>query len=61
MAQTRQPLTNKNGGDGTAQDGRKGNGEEMGYAQMKQELAEESNTVAHLRKSLAQYKRQRSE
>ena len=45
MAQIRQPLADQNGRAGRAQGGRKGRVEEMGVAEMRQELAEACNTI----------------
>ena len=61
MAQTRQPLTDKYGRYGAVHNGRKGNGDELGFAEMKQELAEARNTIAQLRKNQAPDERQSRE
>jgi hypothetical protein len=49
VAQTRQPLADRNGQDGAAQNGRRRNIDEMSDAQAKQELAEVRNTIAQFR------------
>ncbi len=59
MAQTRQPLADKNGQDRQPQGGRKGPTKDKGVAEMRQELAEASNTIAQLHKNQEQSKRQR--
>ena len=59
MAQARQPFTDRNGREGPAQGGGKGPVEEMGLAELRQELAESRNTIYQLRKNQEPFKRQR--
>ena len=54
-------AADKNRREGAAQNGLTRNGDEIGFAEMKQELAEARKTIAQLRKNQAPYKRQRSE
>jgi hypothetical protein len=61
MAQTHPPLADRNGRDCAAQDGRRGNIDEMSGAQAKQELVEVRNTIDQQRKNRAPFKRQRRE
>jgi hypothetical protein len=61
MAQTLQPLADRSGRDGAAQDGRQGNNDEMSGTQAKQELAEARNTITQPRKYQVQFKKQRRE
>ena len=57
MAQVRQALADQNGRGGQAQGGRKGPVEDMGVAEMHQELAEARNTIYQLRKNQEPFKR----
>ena len=61
MARTRQQFSYRNGRDGAAQDGQRGDIDEMSGAQAKQELAEARNTIAQFRKNQEPFKRQRRE
>ncbi len=61
LAQARQPYTDRNGRDSAAQDGRRGNIDDMTCAQAKQELVEARNTIAQFRKNQTPFKRQRRE
>ena len=58
MAQAMQPFADRNGREGPAKGGRKGPVEEMGVAEMRQELAESHNTIYQLRKNQEPFKRQ---
>ena len=58
MTQARQPLTDRNEREGQAQGGCKGPVEEMGVAELRQELAESSNTIYQLRKNQEPFRRQ---
>ncbi len=60
MVQMQLPLDDRNGQDGAAQGGRRGNIDEMSDTQVTQELVEVHNTIAQLRKNQAQFKRQGS-
>ena len=59
MAQVRQPFSDQNGLEGQAQGGRKPPVDEMGVAELRQELAKSRNTIYQLRKNQEQFKRQR--
>ena len=61
LAQVRQPFSNRNGREGPVQGGRKAALEEMGVVELRQELAEASNTIFQLRKNAEPNKRQRRE
>ncbi len=58
MAQAWQPFADKNKWKVQSQSARRGNSEEMGMADLCQELAVACNTLAHLRKNQGQYKLQ---
>ena len=51
MAQARQPFSYRNGREGPAQGGRKPSVDEMGLAELRQEVAESRNTILQLRKN----------
>ena len=59
MAQARQPFANRNGREGTQPETRKRPVEDMGVAEMRQELVETRNTIVQLRKNPEPFKRQR--
>ena len=59
MAEVRQPFSNRNGREGQAQGGRKPLVDEMGAAELRQELSESSNTNYQLQKNQESHKRQR--
>ena len=51
IVQARQPLADKNGREGSPQGARKGPVEDVGVAEMRQELSEARNTIAQLSKN----------
>ena len=58
MAQVRQPLSDRNGGEGQAY-GRRQHVYDMNVAELRQEVSESRNTIYQLRKCTEPNKRQR--